>query len=1783
MGKRITLIFSLLAVCAIAVAQSFPFPTENLQLWLRADSVELTDGKVSQWYDLSPNQYEIVQTDAASRPMPNGKFSISFNGTSTYLTGGDILDLGNTSWTWFVVGKYINGTGVNTPCFLGKYDRYKNWNVQPHWTLGKEARFILWKPSYYYIEEPSNYTEEIFSVFEYEILNRNDNSTTIYVNNAKRSQSSYSPGFYDITNNIDFKIGGNLVLSTAAPSGNYLNGQISEIIAFNTIDSTLREQVYNYLYNKYVMSSVNLGLDINMSYGFADTAITTAYKPDFTSYLWSAGETDSIIHVNKSGKYWVTVTNAFGYTSSDTINVYYPKPTQLHDTTICAGDILTWNAALNGPYSYMWSDGTTESSLDISTAGKYWLTVTDTAGYVWKSDTITVSIDDYPLTTSFTSGNAHIIDTALCSGNALGLATNADVTTAYQWSNDATSARIRISESGDYTLISTNNRGCQATNTAHVSIKGAAPKINYSINNLCYGDQTEFVGNAASEQGIASYLWIVDGTDSLPTKDFQYAFSTVGEHHVKFEVASNNTCMNDSIISVNVKDVPVPDFSFMPVCAGLPMDFVADNRVPNGSSVTQYEWSVNGTTIGTDESLTYTFGGDADVPLTYTLTLDNGCTGEKTIDVPVKAEYATPRRMSCVYPTNGQFVMDDTVDFLWNTDTDILYYELITSADASFAAADTICCSANNYSVAAEQFGDTTYWKVRAYNHCMRAGESTPYMFRKTIGGQMNFASDTTLQLWLRADSVELTDGKVSRWYDLSSNQYEIVQTDAASRPMPNGKFSMSFNGTSTYLTGGNILDLGNSGWTWFIVGKYINGTGVNTPCFLGKYDRYNNWNGQPHWTLGKEARFILWKPSYYYIEEPSNYTEEDFSIFEYELLNRNDNTTTIYVNKDKRSQSVYPPGFYDITNNIDFKIGGNLVLSTAAPSGNYLNGQISEIIAFNTIDSTLREQVYNYLYNKYVLSAVNLGLDINMSYGYADTAITTAYKPDFVKYQWSTGETDSVIHVNKSGKYWVTVTNAFGYTSSDTINVYYPEPTQLHDTTICAGDVLTWNAVLNGTYSYLWSSTESSLAITTAGEYWLTVTDTAGFKWYSDTITVAVDSFPVAARLEGDRINSCVGNNIYLQNGYEEAVGYLWSDGSTANHLAVTESGQYWVKVTDNIGCKATDTAYISVLGIAPTPDFTHTALCATRDIEFSNLSHSNDDSQITAYLWQFGDGGVSVEQNATHSYRLSGTYSMQLTVSSNNGCSNILKKTLIIDSLPTAAFAPAQACSFNDVQFTDLSTTPVNYLTEWQWTMNDNVFAERNPHTMFRTAGDMPVQLVVGTAHGCTDTLRSSISILQGPDVDFNYSATCLKTPVYFSNRTISAFNLAASYQWLIDDEEKSTVRSPNFTFNDTGTYKVTLTAKQLANGCVATKSRYISILPPPDVRISAGLICQNQPTEITATNIEPGNIVSQWVWTFDNEIKINSQAATISFEKEGKHNISVTATDTVGCTDRGDTTIVVRPTPTAQFAAMPARGPVPFKTELLNQSTNADSYEWHISDGATSQAEELAHTFADSGTFRITLVAKNLYGCADTIRHIVTAIVPNTDLVLINAESDLSDGYISISALVANNSPYDLANTVINWTDNLGHNVREVIADTIKSGKIYHYTFTAKIGVDAPNRLKYICVNVEPAVNDDNAPDNNQFCITMNPNEFSIEPAKPNPADNRLKISYVIPEEGTVKIELFNQTGILVGIPFNGTANAGYNEFMFDSSLLKSGMYHYRITYDGHSRVGVVMVMH
>ena len=315
MSKRIGVIFTLVAMHIVAIAQSLPFPAENLQLWLRADSVELTDGKVSRWYDLSPNQYEIVQTNAAARPTfladaLNGQPVLTFNGAQQLV--GQPFSLLNENWTFFVVAKTIAKTSkeqllIGNGATGGGSNRYRL-NIDCFSSTNHTPYLTSWA---------SQINDNSFYIIDFEC--RNDKRRGLFhVDNNLVATISYDAAFG--YNSGSLKIG-----AYDNPLHQSLNGQIAEVIVFNTADSSLRSQVAEYLANKYFPernASVSLGLDIHVPYGFADTAITTAYNPNFVSYLWSTGETDSVIHVSNPVSYWVTVTNAFGYTSTDTINVF---------------------------------------------------------------------------------------------------------------------------------------------------------------------------------------------------------------------------------------------------------------------------------------------------------------------------------------------------------------------------------------------------------------------------------------------------------------------------------------------------------------------------------------------------------------------------------------------------------------------------------------------------------------------------------------------------------------------------------------------------------------------------------------------------------------------------------------------------------------------------------------------------------------------------------------------------------------------------------------------------------------------------------------------------------------------------------------------------------------------------------------------------------------------------------------------------------------------------------------------------------------------------------------------------------------------------------------------------------------------------------------------------------------------------------------------------------------------------------------------------------------------
>ncbi len=75
----------------------------------------------------------------------------------------------------------------------------------------------------------------------------------------------------------------------------------------------------------------------------------------------------------------------------------------------------------------------------------------------------------------------------------------------------------------------------------------------------------------------------------------------------------------------------------------------------------------------------------------------------------------------------------------------------------------------------------------------------------------------------------------------------------------------------------------------------------------------------------------------------------------------------------------------------------------------------------------------------------------------------------------------------------------------------------------------------------------------------------------------------PVTKPDLGPDINLCFDDSVILSPAPGTFTSYLWQDGSTMPTLKVTRSGTYWVKVTYENGCSASDTVVVKVIGCLP------------------------------------------------------------------------------------------------------------------------------------------------------------------------------------------------------------------------------------------------------------------------------------------------------------------------------------------------------------------------------------------------------------------------------------------------------------------------------------------------------------------------------------------------------------------------------------------------------------------------
>ena len=227
--------------------------------------------------------------------------------------------------------------------------------------------------------------------------------------------------------------------------------------------------------------------------------------------------------VTASGEYNLQVTNTSNgciANSSVTVTQNLDVSVELENVTSinCFGDI---NGAASvavsggtGTYSYQWSNGATEASINQVPAGTYEVVVTDTEDC---SSTFSVTIDQ----PNALVANAGSTDESSFQGNngtVTATPSGGNGTYTYLWSNGSTEQSQSGLAPGDYTVMITDENGCTKEETVSVdeficSISSDVSSVNVSCNGADDGQATAFltVGNNPT------YVWSNGETTSSVT------------------------------------------------------------------------------------------------------------------------------------------------------------------------------------------------------------------------------------------------------------------------------------------------------------------------------------------------------------------------------------------------------------------------------------------------------------------------------------------------------------------------------------------------------------------------------------------------------------------------------------------------------------------------------------------------------------------------------------------------------------------------------------------------------------------------------------------------------------------------------------------------------------------------------------------------------------------------------------------------------------------------------------------------------------------------------------------------------------------------------------------------------------------------------------------------------------------------------------------------------------------------------------------------------------------
>jgi gliding motility-associated-like protein len=548
-----------------------------------------------------------------------------------------------------------------------------------------------------------------------------------------------------------------------------------------------------------------------------------------------------------------------------------------------------------------------------------------------------------------------------------------------------------------------------------------------------------------------------------------------------------------------------------------------------------------------------------------------------------------------------------------------------------------------------------------------------------------------------------------------------------------------------------------------------------------------------------------------------------------------------------------------------------------------------------------------------------------------------------------------------------------------------------------------------------------------------LTVKSTGGCTSNTATHTISVNPLPVSGfkyDLNCTTRTLTVTDTSNANGGTVTAWAWDFGVPGATSTLAgpsyvYTASGTYTVKlaVTTSNGCKSDTTSKTITIAASPVTDFTlpgNTCLPGASPAFTNTTTISDGTIALVTYSWNFGDNTgdqAGLGRNPTHVFPATGPYTVSLTATSNNGCTNTKTKSYTtLFAPPVAKISPvAEVCVGSAIIFASSSSSASgSTVTGWNWNFNnEGNSAIQGPTYTYSAAGSKITILSVTSAAGCTskpDTITTNINAL--PTADFSDTINCTSRSIGFTDLSVANAGIVNKWNWDFGTVPvaTSTSQNPTQVFPNEGNFTISLSVKT-DKGCSSaspvTKIINIAARPVTDFTLPGNTCLPGANASfVNTTAISDGSLGSVvYGWDFGDTTGIVSSPAspTHPYLYTGNHMVTLTATSSNGCmksVSKLYDKVFAQPVAviTAPAGVCLGNAATFTSTSSTAPASTVTGWQWGFGDsgpgGAGSSTQQNAvYTYAGSGPRTVTLTVTSAAGCssAETTQAIDVNLSP------------------------------------------------------------------------------------------------------------------------------------------------------------------------------------------------